>query len=35
MIGKGTEFLPYYIQIIIKYSGGIGFENYRERNETK
>lgn len=31
MIEKGTEFLPYYIQMIINYSGGIGFENYRER----
>lgn len=31
MIEKGTEFLSYYIQMIINYSGGIGFENYRER----
>ena len=29
MIKKGTEFLPYYIQMIIKYSGGSGFEQYR------
>ena len=29
MIKKGTEFLPYYTQMIIKYSGGIGFEQYR------
>lgn len=33
MIEKGTEFLPYYIQMIINYSGGIGFENYRERSD--
>lgn len=30
MIKKGTEFLPYYMQMIIKYSGGIGFESYRK-----
>lgn len=30
MVKKGTEFLPYYIQMIIQHSGGIGFENYRE-----
>lgn len=23
---KGTEFLPTYIQMLIKYSGGYGFE---------
>lgn len=23
---KGTEFLPTYIQILVKYSGGYGFE---------
>ena len=33
MIEKGTEFLPYYIQIIIKYSGGIGFESYKKRSD--
>lgn len=33
MIEKGTEFLPYYIQMIIQYSGGIGFENYRKRSD--
>lgn len=33
MIEKGKEFLPYYIQMIINYSGGIGFENYRERSD--
>ena len=33
MIEKGTEFLSYYIQMIINYSGGIGFENYRERSD--
>lgn len=31
MIEKGTEFLPYYIQMIIQYSGGIGFEQYRNK----
>lgn len=30
MIEKGTEFLPYYIQMIIQYSGGIGFEKLQE-----
>lgn len=31
MIEKGTKFLPYYIQMIIQYSGGIGFEKYRNK----
>ena len=31
MIEKGTEFLPTYIQMLIKYSGGYGFENLRSR----
>lgn len=31
MIEKGTEFLPYYIQMIIQYSGGIGFEKNRNK----
>lgn len=31
MIGKGTEFLPAYIQILIRYSGGYGFESLRNR----
>ena len=26
MIQKGTEYLPEYIQLIIKKSGGYGFE---------
>ena len=26
---KGTEFLPTYIQLLIEYSGGYGFESYR------
>lgn len=30
MIRKGTEFLPPYIQMLIKYSGGYGFEKYRK-----
>ena len=30
MVQKGTEFLPLYIQMLIKYSGGFGFER-RER----
>lgn len=25
---KGTEFLPLYIQMLIKYSGGYGFEQF-------
>lgn len=29
MIQKGTEFLPTYIQMLIKYSGGYGFEKFR------
>lgn len=29
MIQKGTEFLPLYIQKLIKYSGGYGFEQLR------
>lgn len=33
MIEKGTEFLSYYIQMIINYSGGIEFENYREQSD--
>lgn len=32
MKAKGSEFLPYYIQLIITFSGGIGFENYVEIN---
>lgn len=28
---KGTEFLPTYIQLLIKYSGGYGFESYRRK----
>lgn len=28
MKAKGSEFLPYYIQLIITFSDGIGFENY-------
>lgn len=36
MIEKGTEFLPPYIQMIIKKSGGIGFENLgRNKNERQ
>lgn len=31
MIQRGTEFLPTYIQMLIKYSGGYGFENIRSR----
>lgn len=26
---KGTEFLSVYIQMLIKYSGGYGFESLR------
>ena len=26
MKAKGSEFLPYYIQLIINFSSGIGFE---------
>lgn len=33
MIKKGTEFLPYYVQMIIQHSGGIGFENCRKRSD--
>lgn len=33
MFEKGTEFLSYYIQIIINYSGGIGFESYKKRSD--
>lgn len=31
MIEKGTEFLSVYIQMLIKYSGGYGFESLRNR----
>lgn len=31
MIGKGTEFLSAYIQMLIKYSDGYGFESLRSR----
>ena len=27
---KGTEFLPTYIQLLIEYSGGYGFESLRK-----
>ena len=32
MVQRGTEFLPPYIQMLIKYSGGFGFEKYRFGN---
>lgn len=31
MTEKGTEFLPAYIQMLIKYSGGYGFESLRNK----
>lgn len=31
MIGKGTEFLPAYIQMLIKFSCGYGFEGLRSK----
>ena len=27
---KGTEFLPTYIQMLIKHGGGYGFEKQKE-----
>lgn len=33
MEGKGTNFLPAYIQLLIKNSGGIGFENLRRTKD--
>lgn len=37
MIEKGTEFLPEYIKMLIKYSGGYGFERrcYNDRKRIK
>jgi hypothetical protein len=29
MVEKGTEFLPTYIYMLIKYSGGYGFESWK------
>ena len=34
MKGKGTEFLPEYIQKIINFSG-IGFESYLRKERDK
>ena len=31
MIQRGTEFLPTYIQMLIKYSGGYGFESWKKQ----
>lgn len=31
IIQRGTEFLPTYIQMLIKYSNGYGFESLRSR----
>ena len=33
MIEQGTNFLPTYIQMLIKYSGGYGFESLRYREK--
>lgn len=34
MIQRETEFLPTYIQMLNKYSGGYGFENSRNRRKV-